>query len=301
MESTDLPFLEVEPELPTVREAVTVMGNSDGAGVATQISGQVLGVGPELVEVDAKFVQGNSGSPILNGAGRVIGVASFATRDEDVNNWVKNGTRFNTVRRFGYRLNHVQWKEMTWQDLGKRVYVLNDIDRLCFDLFMLKYTRHYRNANGGVAVPAEELIKSYQFNRNYANALNNLSRELNQSAQDYWKNQIDPAQLAQFRRSDPRRQPRMGLTHEAEARRRRDVAHVDRLEHRNMLISLEHILFRDPDHFMSLNTMQALGKDVRSVLVHDHWGSDFLKERADYLYGLFVSVANGEILMRLQQ
>ena len=57
---------------------VTVPGNSLGAGVTLQINGKLLGIGPALVEVDAKFVPGNSGSPIIDRrSGQVIGMGSL--------------------------------------------------------------------------------------------------------------------------------------------------------------------------------------------------------------------------------
>ena len=47
-----------------INAAITVFGNSDGAGVMTALSGKVIGIGPSLIEVSAEFVQGNSGSPV---------------------------------------------------------------------------------------------------------------------------------------------------------------------------------------------------------------------------------------------
>src|SRR6185312_7757504 len=70
----------------SIGDAVVVLGNSQGRNVVTEIEGKVTGVGPELIEVDAKFVPGNSGSPIIHvKSGKVIGVATFVTvRQPDV-------------------------------------------------------------------------------------------------------------------------------------------------------------------------------------------------------------------------
>ena len=75
-----LELANVDKEV-SVGDDVMVLGNSLGADVATQITGKVTGIGPNLVEVDAKFVEGNSGSPIIQvKSGKVIGIATFAEK-----------------------------------------------------------------------------------------------------------------------------------------------------------------------------------------------------------------------------
>jgi S1-C subfamily serine protease len=95
-------------------DAVIVPGNADGAGVISQIHGKVLGAGPKLVEVDAKFVHGNSGSPIIQVAsGKVIGVATYATKlsPDDL----KKASDIKQIRWFGYRLDNIkQWEAIDW-------------------------------------------------------------------------------------------------------------------------------------------------------------------------------------------
>ena len=95
-------------------DAVIVPGNADGAGVISQIHGMVLGAGPKLVEVDAKFVHGNSGSPIIHMAsGTVIGVATYATKlaPDDL----KTASGIKQIRWFGYRLDNIkQWETIDW-------------------------------------------------------------------------------------------------------------------------------------------------------------------------------------------
>jgi S1-C subfamily serine protease len=56
---------------------IALFGNSDGAGVATELYGRINGIGGELIEVSADFVSGNSGSPVLNLDQEVIGIASY--------------------------------------------------------------------------------------------------------------------------------------------------------------------------------------------------------------------------------
>lgn len=115
----DIPLLKIRDDTPSVDELAFVFGNSAGGDVVTKIIGVVLGVGDKLIEVDAKFVRGNSGSPILDGKGRVVGVATFATLRCDPADWTKADTRFNTVRRFGVRINNISWEPVEWKAYAK--------------------------------------------------------------------------------------------------------------------------------------------------------------------------------------
>ena len=107
-----LPAFVRERNMPDIGEAVTVLGNSDGRGVVTEIRGHIIGVGPQQIEVDAPFVAGNSGSPVLNRAGRVVGVASYLRNCRDNADWSKSNTRYNGIRRFALRLSSVRWMAM---------------------------------------------------------------------------------------------------------------------------------------------------------------------------------------------
>jgi hypothetical protein len=94
-------------------EKIVVFGNSDGGGVATTLRGKVQGIGPDEVEVQADFVSGNSGSPIIAyDYGKVIGMATYA-RKLDVKSWATENTRFagGNVRRFGVRLDNLSWND----------------------------------------------------------------------------------------------------------------------------------------------------------------------------------------------
>jgi hypothetical protein len=101
----------------SVGDPVTVPGNSLGMSVPLQINGKLLGIGPELVEVDAKFVPGNSGSPIIDrAAGQVIGIATLAvTYNQDT---ITKFDLTSNTRWFGYRLDIIDpvtgWQKLDW-------------------------------------------------------------------------------------------------------------------------------------------------------------------------------------------
>ncbi len=97
---------------------IAVFGNSEGAGVATELYGKTTGVGADVLEVSAEFVKGNSGSPLLNTDGEVLGIASYvmfspARRDTE-------GTKFESqTRRFCYKITGADWQEVNWRKFNR--------------------------------------------------------------------------------------------------------------------------------------------------------------------------------------
>ena len=109
--ATKRPALELRTGLPDVGERITVLGNSDGRGVITELRGHVVGVGPSEIEIDATFTAGNSGSPVIDAQGRVVAVATYLRNCRNDADWSKRNTRFNGIRRFALRLQGVQWEK----------------------------------------------------------------------------------------------------------------------------------------------------------------------------------------------
>ncbi|MET0262025.1 MAG: serine protease, partial [Rariglobus sp.] len=101
-----------------IGDKIVVVGNRRGGGVATQTNGSIKGIGPNLIEVDANFQSGNSGSPIVNlSTNEVIGVATYSeTRRVEVdgpasNLPISNSSTQVEKRWFGYRLDSVsKWE-----------------------------------------------------------------------------------------------------------------------------------------------------------------------------------------------
>jgi len=135
--------LVVSTKKHNLHDPVFVFGNSDGEGVATSLSGKLLGIGPVSIETDATFVRGNSGSPIIDSEGKVMAVATYAIRDPNPNDWVKQGSRFTDVRRFGVKMDGVVWKLIDQKDYFIRAHALADIETFCLDLYKLRFTSFY--------------------------------------------------------------------------------------------------------------------------------------------------------------
>jgi hypothetical protein len=96
-----------------IGDLIMVIGDADGAGVVRPSLGRVLGIGPNLVEISAEILPGNSGSPIIHlKSGCVIGIASYVSaKSFDVG----EGRVATQVRRFGFRIDSAQkWLPVDW-------------------------------------------------------------------------------------------------------------------------------------------------------------------------------------------
>lgn len=108
----------------SIGDAVVVLGNAEGAGVVNLLQGTLVGVGPNLVEVTAPFVPGNSGSPIIHlNSGKVIGIATYLTIK-------RSGASGEKVRRFGYRLDSIQqWQPVDWNRFYSEADAMEKIEK----------------------------------------------------------------------------------------------------------------------------------------------------------------------------
>jgi len=293
----NLKGLSMRQDSPELNSPVEVNGNSDGAGVVTHLKGKVLGVGPDLLEVDAPFVQGNSGSPILDKQGRVLAVASYATMDRDPGNWLKEDSRFGKIRRFGYRLNGVTWKEMSWDALGKRVRMLEDMERFCYELFLMRYSDAFRDETGLLQYDVREGQKRFIENKQFANWMSTLTASYNREAERYLNSVLDEHHGPAARAQRHTRELRMSTMNQ-DARQRAEWAEVrkanEKIDADNKVRALNHVLLND-EEFQASSAIRQVGPAVRARLVHDAWGSEFLKERADKIYATFLGVVKGEI------
>lgn len=91
-------------------------GDSKGAGVIVELSGQLIGIGPNDIEISAPIVPGNSGGPVVTADGKVIGMSTYLLLPP--NALATDGTRFgnaqkqNTgIRRFAIRVDNLQIPE----------------------------------------------------------------------------------------------------------------------------------------------------------------------------------------------
>ena len=120
-----------------IGDAVIVLGNAEGGGVVRPTEGKIVGIGPDLVEVDAPFVKGNSGSPIIHTAtGKVVGIATYLI-ERKVTPGENGGVTLGT-RRFGYRLDNIQsWEAINWQIFFAEAAEVAQIENLSEDFIKM--------------------------------------------------------------------------------------------------------------------------------------------------------------------
>lgn len=141
-------------ESVSIGEPIRCYGNSEGRDVITRNDGAVLGAGPTNIEVDADVVPGNSGGPIINHEGEVLGIATWVSRENLVNpnreaetygetpsakrHWAYLGTRYENVRRFGLNLTKTpQWNRIPWAGFAAEGEELLEMQRLIEDWFFI--------------------------------------------------------------------------------------------------------------------------------------------------------------------
>jgi hypothetical protein len=129
---TALPSVESVDQEAALGDAVVVLGNAEGAGVVNLLQGSIVGIGPTLIEVDAPFVPGNSGSPIIQmRTGKVLGIATYMTVR-------RVGGREERVRRFGYRLDSVQqWQNVNWKRFYAEADAVDQIEKTTAEFIAL--------------------------------------------------------------------------------------------------------------------------------------------------------------------
>ncbi len=145
----------------SIGDEVVVLGNSAGEAIVTEITGKVLGIGPDRIEVDAKFVAGNSGSPIIHvKSGKVIGIATIAVRDLSAGNVaeIRRDSPIPEWRRFGYRLDVVPgWYYPNWDSFQREGKILADIEL---------HSQHILNLNRDIWDDGQITLKRHQSNDN---------------------------------------------------------------------------------------------------------------------------------------
>ena len=138
-------------ENAAVGDEVVVLGNSEGAGVVKSIPGKIVGIGPNLVEVDAPFVPGNSGSPIVHlKTGKVIAIATYllVKKFDPATHAVLKEPE---VRRFGFRLDSVKtWQPVNWTQFFAQAAEIQRIEGLTKDLevFLMDIAKNHHVTPG---------------------------------------------------------------------------------------------------------------------------------------------------------
>lgn len=170
----DGPVLKLSPSLRfdevEIGQSIIVMGNSGGANVATRLKGVIRGIGPDELEVSAKFVPGNSGSPIVHSKlGTVIAVASHLKDFSSDSKWTEN-TEFDKIRRFGYRLDgEIAWEQVSLSELYRQGEAYQSFEDRTAAMWNISYTLTYDS----------KLLTSYRDHDSIGHLYSDISSDFN--------------------------------------------------------------------------------------------------------------------------
>ena len=110
---TDVPpgAFTLSPVAPKAGDEVVIYGNARGEDTICKITGQIVSVGPERIEVECEWCKGFSGGPVITEQG-VVGVVSFFSKAKKDDEWDDN--KFTKLRRFAYRLDTARWDTLPY-------------------------------------------------------------------------------------------------------------------------------------------------------------------------------------------
>lgn len=178
--------LSISSKQPTSQDFCAIYGNSGGYGVATDLKGKIIGVGPKFLETDIEFIGGNSGSPALNESGEVVGAADalFNGKANSERDWSVKDTQFDAVRRFAVRLtNNVNWKPLNRREYERQVNHF-EVFKLFFNGYLWDYLAFDKVGNGKVS-PSFNELDAKNFNKDefgFAECMQNVRKTFDRRA-----------------------------------------------------------------------------------------------------------------------
>ncbi|MGE9290736.1 MAG: S1 family peptidase, partial [Puniceicoccales bacterium] len=89
---------------PKTGDSIIVYGNSQGSGMITRSEGELLGISADALEVSAEIVSGNSGGPVVDEEGAVLGISTYVQVADALQDPTMKDTRYEKPRRFALRL-----------------------------------------------------------------------------------------------------------------------------------------------------------------------------------------------------
>lgn len=119
-------------------DEICALGNSGGEGVVTRLDGKILALGPDLVEISATIIPGNSGGPVVDNDRSVVGVSTYVRNADKYPDWLIKGSRFEKgVRRMAVRVDNVEWVPMAWGDFQRETHDADQIEEYACEIISI--------------------------------------------------------------------------------------------------------------------------------------------------------------------
>ena len=95
------------------------------------LKGTAVALGPNQIEISAPITRHDSGGPVVNRDGEVVGISSHLIERSGLPDWITEGTQFEGARRFALRLEGVEWMPMSRAEYEKQtLFVQENYDTL---------------------------------------------------------------------------------------------------------------------------------------------------------------------------
>lgn len=165
-----------------LRDKLVVCGNSQGGNVIRNIEGNLLAVGPKLIESDCNFYQGNSGSPVIHkDSGKVIGVVSYIMiiNDNISSKITKNSKADNfKIRFFAYRLDTMdKQQQIPYETVVDAMEILNTAEKKL--KYIITFIVEMKYPMGGEYPELAKIASNYQSAIDDASGLSNSKNAIN--------------------------------------------------------------------------------------------------------------------------
>lgn len=109
----DMPGLHVTDDY-AINTPVFIPEASQKRDKIEDLEGEIIGIGPDVVEISAAFDPALSGAPVLSEAMELIGLTSHVILPNE--DWVSRGTAFESeIRRFCCRVAGREWIRVNWR------------------------------------------------------------------------------------------------------------------------------------------------------------------------------------------
>lgn len=202
--SVALDILEDVPGNVRVGDHIVACGNSQGRGSFLRSAGEVVAIGPSIIEMNCAIFKGNSGSPIYHASTRkVIGVVSHLSAG--VSNPFDAATKMrsnspikSSIRYFGQRIDSTK----QWEKVG-----MSDFISQCEDIRVfaekIKVIAAYENKKalvmGGYAYEDfYKIVRPFSSVRNYSNAYKTEARNCFESLSNLMKHEAALVRARKF-------------------------------------------------------------------------------------------------------
>lgn len=112
------PALKLCSASPAIRQRLLFFGNERFR--SAEMRGTVVGVAAGRIELSLRFAAGDAGNAVLDEKGDVLGVAAFAEKKVDPENWIRRNGRREEVRNFALTLDGAVWRKTDLRSLRRK-------------------------------------------------------------------------------------------------------------------------------------------------------------------------------------